>query len=71
MVQDQISMAICRRFRQTRKKAQLTQPDYAKALGTNLSYIKSVEVNRHVPNFKVIKRWKRKFNVTYEWIIDG
>ncbi len=49
----------------------ITQEEFAKYLLVNVSYIKAVESKRFTPSFSVIRRWKKRFRVSYEWIIEG
>jgi transcriptional regulator with XRE-family HTH domain len=70
-VQDPAGVSICQRFRKTRLDNKITQEEFAKYLLVNVSYIKAVESKRFTPSFTVMKRWKKRFRVSYDWIIEG
>jgi DNA-binding XRE family transcriptional regulator len=67
----QSDQRICKRFRTTRIEAEETQQVFAKKLGTNVPYVKAVEQEKFVPNFHIMRKWKKIYNKKYDWIIDG
>jgi DNA-binding XRE family transcriptional regulator len=67
----QTDQRICKRFRQTRIKAKETQTQFAKKLGCNVPYVKAVEQEKFVPNFRIMRKWKTVYRKSYNWIIDG
>jgi len=62
---------INKRFKQARKDAEVNQETFAKALRTSLSVVKQIEAGNTLPNLDIIKTWKRKYQVSYDWILDG
>jgi DNA-binding XRE family transcriptional regulator len=67
----QADQRICKRFRQTRIDAEQTQEVFAKKLGCNVPYVKAVEQEKFVPNFHIMRKWKKIYSKKYDWIIDG
>lgn len=62
---------ICERFRITRIEQGLRQIDYAEMLGVKLSLVKNIERGTCAPSYDVVRRWKKRFHVSYEWILEG
>lgn len=62
---------ICKRFKQVRLEAGLTQPQYAKKLKITRVSVNAIENFRYAPTIDTIKRMKKVFGLTYDWIIDG
>lgn len=62
---------ICKRFKQVRIEAGLTQPEYAKKLKITRVSVNAIEHCRYLPTIENIKRMKKVFGISYEWILDG
>jgi DNA-binding XRE family transcriptional regulator len=62
---------ICKRFRQVRKNAGLTQPQYAKILGITRSAVNAIENERYLPSIEMLRIIHKKFKLSYNWLIDG
>jgi DNA-binding XRE family transcriptional regulator len=62
---------ICARFKQVRIDAGLTQPQYAKKLKITRVSVNAIENFRYQPSIDTIKRMKKVFGLTYDWIIEG
>jgi DNA-binding XRE family transcriptional regulator len=62
---------ICKRFKQVRLEAGLTQPEYAKKLKITRVSVNAIENFRYAPKIDTIRRMKKVFGKSYEWIIDG
>jgi DNA-binding XRE family transcriptional regulator len=62
---------ICKRFKQVRLEAGLTQPEYAKKLKITRVSVNAIENFRYAPKIDTIRRMKKVFGKSYDWIIDG
>lgn len=62
---------ICKRFKQVRKDAGLTQPKYAKILGITRSAVNAIENERYLPSISMLQIIHKKLEIPYEWLIDG
>jgi DNA-binding XRE family transcriptional regulator len=62
---------ICKRFKQVRKNAGLTQPEYAKMLNITRSAVNAIENERYLPSIEMLQILHKKFKVSYNWLIDG
>lgn len=62
---------ICKRVRTIRELNNYSRPEFADVMGENEYYIKSIETFRHVPNFNFLVHFKQKFNLSWDWIIEG
>ena len=62
---------ICKRFKQVRLDAGLTQPEYAKKLRITRVSVNAIEHKRYAPTIETMRRMKKVFGKSYEWIIDG
>lgn len=62
---------ICERVRMIRELNHYSRPQFAELMGTNIYYIKSIETFRHVPHFEFLVRFKKQFNLKWDWIIEG
>jgi DNA-binding XRE family transcriptional regulator len=62
---------ICKRFKQVRIEAGLTQPEYAKKLKITRVSVNAIENFRYAPKIDTIRRMKKVFGKSYDWIIDG
>lgn len=65
------NVAICKRVRAVRIKEGYTQAEFSKICGVSESKIKQIEVGLQLPLFDVLRRLVRKFNVSYDYLIDG
>ena len=74
MKQEQIPLLtrqICKRFKMVRLEANLTQPQYGAKLNLTRSAVNAIEHFRYCPSIETIKLIKKKFNKSYDWIIEG
>jgi DNA-binding XRE family transcriptional regulator len=62
---------ICKRFKQVRLEAGLTQPEYAKILKMTRESVNAIENFRYAPKLATIRLMKKHFGKSYDWIIDG
>lgn len=62
---------ICKRFKQVRKNAGLTQPQYAKILDITRSAVNAIENERYLPSIQMLQTIHKEFKVSYNWLIDG
>ena len=62
---------IGQRFKETRKRAGLTQQEAADLLNINLSTLKSFEYGYSSPNIEFLRAWHQKLNCSYKWILEG
>lgn len=59
------------RFRDVRIKHRLTQAEMGAIVGLASSSISSIEQGLYTPSFSVLRAVKKKFAVSYDYIIDG
>ena len=64
-------MSIGSRIKEIRKDAEMTQEQFAEAIGMKQSPLSQIEGDRILPSIETIKTIIRKFNTTYEFILDG
>ena len=64
-------MSIGSRIKEIRKEAEMTQKQFAEAIGMKQSPLSQIESDKILPSIETIKTIIRKFNTTYEFIIDG
>lgn len=62
---------ICKRFRKIRKEHQLSQAEFAVILQLSESTVKQIEYGRSAPSFETLRILKGRFNLTYDYLIDG
>lgn len=62
---------ICERFRKVRTDNRITQKEFAEILQVSESTIKQVERGASAPTYDVLRLLKRKFGVSYDFMIDG
>jgi transcriptional regulator with XRE-family HTH domain len=62
---------ICDRFKQIRKQAGLTQPEYGEKIGLTRVTVNAIENYRQLPTINTLKRIKEVFGVSYNWLIEG
>lgn len=65
------TVQICRRFKKLRAETGLTQPEFGKGLKLTRSAVNAIEQGRYCPSIETIKLIKKKFNKSYDWIIEG
>jgi DNA-binding XRE family transcriptional regulator len=63
--------AICKRFKAVRIQHELTQTEFGQMLGTTKQSIAKLENLRGDATIKLILNLKKRFKVSYEWILDG
>ena len=63
--------AVCKRFKEIRLEAGLTQPQYAKKLKITRVSVNAIENFRYAPKIETIKRIKKVFGKYYDYIIEG
>lgn len=74
MKQNEVPFAtiqICKRFKKVRLEAKLTQPKFAAKLDLTRSAVNAIEHFRYCPSVETIKKIKKVFNKSYDWILDG
>jgi transcriptional regulator with XRE-family HTH domain len=59
------------RFREVRIERDLTQEEFAEMLGENYGTIRALESGRQNPTTDQIRKLHKRFNKSYDWIIDG
>jgi len=59
------------RFRQIRIDNGLTQEEMGERIGLTRMGVNAIELNRYDPVLSTITAIKKKFGVTYDYIIDG
>lgn len=64
-------ISVCKRFRKLRIDNELTQPQLADILKTTRANINQIERGNHAPSIANMRILKKKFNISYEWLIDG
>lgn len=62
---------ICKRFKQVRKEAGLTQVEFGEKLNITRQSVCAIELCRYCPSVDTIREIKKKFGRSYEWMIDG
>lgn len=71
MAQSFTTTQICKRFKKVRLEAKLTQPQYAAKLGLTRSAVNAIENLRYCPSVETIRKIKKVFDKSYDWILDG
>ena len=59
------------RFRHVRTTKGLTQEEFGKDLGLTRMGVNAIEVGRYAPVIEVLMKIKKRYNVSYSWMIDG
>jgi len=59
------------RIRQLRKKLNMTQFDFAKALEIKQSSLSQIESNKIMPSIETLIKIKRVFNTSFDWLLEG
>lgn len=62
---------IAKRFKQFKEDTGLTYKDLAEAIGTTVESLQAYASGRVSPNFYTIRMMKKKFGLSYDWLIDG
>jgi len=62
---------ICKRFKQVRKEAGLTQIDFGSKIGLTREAVSAIELGRYCPPVDAIRKIKKNFGRSYNWILDG
>lgn len=62
---------INKRFREIRKKHNLTQKEMGDIIKLSSPAVSAIEQGLYTPNFGVLRIMKKKFKVDYDYIIDG
>jgi transcriptional regulator with XRE-family HTH domain len=70
-VKNKIDVKLCERFRSIRKKAGLTQPEFAEEIGTTRVAVNAIENGRYNPGIELLRMLRAKYRVTYDYLIDG
>lgn len=70
-IKNKVDPELCKRFRQIRKDLNLTQPEFAEALGTTRVAINAIEHHVYNPGLDFLRTIRRKYNIPYDYIIDG
>ncbi|PKV50838.1 DNA-binding XRE family transcriptional regulator [Aquimarina sp. MAR_2010_214] len=64
-------MSIGSRIKLIRKQADMTQAQFAEAIGMKQSPLSQIESDKILPSIETLKIVRRKFNISYDFIIDG
>lgn len=64
-------MSIGSRIKQIRKEVEMTQGQFAEAIGMKQSPLSQIESDRILPSIETLRVIIRKFNTTYEFVLDG
>jgi DNA-binding XRE family transcriptional regulator len=62
---------LCKRVKAIRDRAGLTQPEFADELGITRVAINAIENERYNPGLDLLRALKEKFNLSYDYLIDG
>ena len=62
---------ISERFRSVRTSLGLTQKEFGEQVGLSAPAVGAIENGLYTPNFSVIRILKQKFNIDYDYLIDG
>lgn len=64
-------MTLGKNIKFARRETGLSQVDAAKILSIDQSYLSYLENDKREPTIGLLKKMKRKFNTTYEQLLDG
>ncbi|WP_438710329.1 helix-turn-helix domain-containing protein [Aquimarina muelleri] len=64
-------MSIGSRIKQIRKQADMTQAEFANSIGMKQSPLSQIEGDKILPSIETLKIIRRKFNISYDFIIEG
>ncbi len=64
-------MSIGTRIKHIRKECNMTQAQFAEAIGMKQSPLSQIESDKILPSIETLKTIRRKFNIPYDYIIDG
>jgi len=64
-------MSINKRIRKIREDYNLSQSEFAERIGVTRATVSQIEIGNQLPTIKMLPVISKKFNVNYEWIIDG
>ena len=67
----QTEVGIGKNLMLVRLKHGLNQQEAADKLGLTLSSIKAIERNNYKPNYIILRKYKKVFKTTYDFLIDG
>jgi transcriptional regulator with XRE-family HTH domain len=62
---------LCRRVKDIRLSAGLTQPQFADQLLTTRVSINAIENGRYNPGLGLLRNLKDKYKLSYDYLIDG
>jgi transcriptional regulator with XRE-family HTH domain len=62
------SASLCKRFRQIRKEAGLTQQAFGEEINVGLPYVKAIEQGRFAPSHQLILEVSKKFRRSLNWL---
>lgn len=62
---------ISNRMKEVRIGNRLTQREFGKIVGLSAAAVGAIEAGLYTPNFNVLRIVHNRFNVSYEYIIDG
>ncbi len=69
--QNRIDLDLCKRVKVIRHRAGLTQPAFAEQLLTTRVSINAIENGRYNPGLGLLRNLKDKYNLSYDYLIDG
>jgi repressor LexA len=69
--QNRVDVELCKRVRDIRLRAGLTQPEFADQLLTTRVSINAIENGRYNPGLGLLRNLKDKYNLSYDYLIDG
>ena len=70
-LQNKIDRDLCKRMKDIRLRAGLTQPEFADQLFTTRVAINAIENCRYNPGLEILRNLKDKYNLSYDYLIDG
>lgn len=63
--------SICKRFKQVRLEAGLTQISFAERLKMTRAAVNAIEHFRYCPGVETLFLIKKHFGKSYDWLIEG
>ena len=64
-------MSIGSRIKQIRKEVDMTQSQFADSIGMKQSPLSQIESDKILPSIETLRIIRRKFNISYNFIIEG
>lgn len=59
------------RIKITRTEAGLSQKDFGEALDLSREMVNALERDRFEPRIEILKKIKKKFKKSYDWLLEG